>query len=231
MWFRSRRFSSLRRGCGDSGGTWRPSKRIGTCWRSIPSTPPPIRAWATRCFALNDSRRPWHRWHGRLGFSRSLPMAADRHAAMGRVYQELGRSEEAARQYERALTINPGNASARFLRRVAFRAAALREADEILIEVDEANARAHANMGATLYWLGRHDEALSRLCSFHGFRPCGNGLRRVARHIAARNTVACDYPLGCSRLGARRSLRHRRVLASGEAVACRIATMPSSSTQ
>ena len=95
------------------------------------------------------------------------PEAADRHAAMGRVYQELGRSEEAARQYERALAINPGNANAldsfavlRFGQQRYEEALSLYES---LIKIGEDNAQAHANMGATLYYLGRPDEALRSL--------------------------------------------------------------------
>ena len=95
------------------------------------------------------------------------PEAADRHAAMGRVYQELGRSEEAARQYERALAINPGNANAldsfavlRFGQQRYEEALSLYES---LIKIGEDNAQAHANKGATLYYLGRPDEALRSL--------------------------------------------------------------------
>ncbi len=95
------------------------------------------------------------------------PDAADRHVAMGRANQELGRSEEAARQFQRALEIDPGNAIAldsfavlRFGQRQYEEALSLYES---LIEVGEANAQTHANMGATLYQLGRHREALRSL--------------------------------------------------------------------
>ncbi len=95
------------------------------------------------------------------------PDAADRHAAMGRAYQQLGRWEEAANQYERALEIDADNATAldsfavlRFGQQRYEEALSLYES---LIRIGEDNARLHANMGATLYYLGRPDEALRSL--------------------------------------------------------------------
>ena len=92
---------------------------------------------------------------------------ADRHVAMGRAYQQLGRTDEAAEQYERALDIDSGNARA--LDSLAVLHFQLRRYEEALrlydtlIEIGEANALIYANRGAALYSLGRLDEALGSL--------------------------------------------------------------------
>ncbi len=95
------------------------------------------------------------------------PDAADRHAAMGRACQALGRLEEASEQYELALTIDPDNAISldafavlRFGQQRYEEALSLYES---LIEIGQANAQAHANMGVTLYRLDRPEEALRSL--------------------------------------------------------------------
>ena len=95
------------------------------------------------------------------------PEAADRHVAMGRASLELGRMEAAAKHYERALQIDSENTKAldsfallRFEQRRYEEALGLYQA---LIEIGEASARVHANMGAALYYLGRPEQALSSL--------------------------------------------------------------------
>ena len=91
------------------------------------------------------------------------PAAADRHVVMGRASLELGDAEAAARHYRRALAIDPRHAKAldsfavmRFLQERYDEALGLFAA---LIEIDEANAQAHFNMGAALYNLDRREQA------------------------------------------------------------------------
>ena len=95
------------------------------------------------------------------------PAAADRHVAMGRALVELGRMEAAAEHFARALEIDSRNAKALDSFAVLrFRQQRYEEAlrlYETLIETGEANAQVHANVGATLYYLDRPDEALRSL--------------------------------------------------------------------
>ena len=92
-----------------------------------------------------------------------LPMAGSLHRLMGRAAQELGRPE-AANHFERAVQLDPRDAEA--LDRLAM----LRFGEQnyeaafglyqSLIEVNPDNAQTHSNLGATLYYLGRPEEAL-----------------------------------------------------------------------
>ena len=95
------------------------------------------------------------------------PAAADRHVAMGRAFLALGRTEAAAENMERALEIDSWNAKALdSLALLRFRQQRYEEAlqlYEVLIETGEASAQTHANVGATLYYLGRPEEALRSL--------------------------------------------------------------------
>ena len=82
---------------------------------------------------------------------------------MGRAALELGRSDEAAHHFERALQLDPRNAEVLdYLALVRFRQERYETALDLyrrLVEVSPDNAQAHANMGAALYYLGRFDEA------------------------------------------------------------------------
>ena len=95
------------------------------------------------------------------------PLAAERHVAMGRAFAALGRTEAAAESMERALEIDSRNAKALdSLALLRFRQQRYEEAlhlYEVLIETGEASAQTHANMGATLYHLGRPEEAARSL--------------------------------------------------------------------
>ena len=82
---------------------------------------------------------------------------------MGRAAARLGRSDEAAAYYERAVELGPRNpaglnrlASARFRDRRYEEALALYRT---VLEVRPDSARTHSNVGATLYILGRPEEA------------------------------------------------------------------------
>lgn len=106
-------------------------------------------------------------WLGRSVSLQPESPVADRHVAMGRAYQELGRTPDAAKQYERALMIDSDNAKAvdalavlRFQQRRYDDALRL---FETLIAMGEGGAQVHANVGATLHYLGRPEEALRSL--------------------------------------------------------------------
>ena len=77
--------------------------------------------------------------------------------------QELGRTEAAAEHYAGALQIDPRASEAldRFamLRFGQQRYAEALELYRTLIEIDGGSAQTHVNLGATLYYLGRVDEA------------------------------------------------------------------------
>ena len=85
---------------------------------------------------------------------------------MGRAAQALGSSEEAAEHFERALRRDPGDAEAldrlallRFERQRHAEAAGLYRR---LLEETPESAQTHANLGVTLYHLGRVEEAVRR---------------------------------------------------------------------
>ena len=96
-----------------------------------------------------------------------LPRAGARYRLMGQAAQELGRSEAAAEHYERALKLDPHDTLA--LDRLAMvrfgqqHYAAALDLYSRLIEVHPDAAQTHANLGATLYYLGRLDEAIASL--------------------------------------------------------------------
>ena len=89
--------------------------------------------------------------------------AVDRHVVMGRTLEALSRTEEGARHYADALKIDPRSATALDSFAVLrFRQQRYEEALALygtLIEIGEANAQVHLNMGATLHRLDRAEEA------------------------------------------------------------------------
>ena len=102
-----------------------------------------------------------------LALQSDLPMAATLHLLMGQALQELGRTEAAAEQYERALLVEPHNAKALDL--LAFVRFGQKRYEEALglyrtlIDIGHAKAQNHTNMAATLFYLGRTDEAIQNL--------------------------------------------------------------------
>ena len=91
------------------------------------------------------------------------PAVADRHVAMGRAFLALGRTEASEEHFARALAIDPDNTKALdSLAVLRFQQQRYEEAlrlYETLIDLGEGGAQAHANVGATLYYLGRPEEA------------------------------------------------------------------------
>ena len=111
---------------------------------------------------------------------------------MGRAALELGRSEEAAHHFERALQLDPRNAEALdYLALVRFRQQRYETALDLyrrLVEIRPDNAQAHANMGATLYYLGRLEEAARSfehaLSLVPGLATARVGLEQIRRQRA-----------------------------------------------
>lgn len=91
------------------------------------------------------------------------PAAADRYSMMGQASEALGRVDAAAKHYARALGLDPGNGGALdSLALLRFRQQRYEEAlglYQSLIEIDDANAQAHVNMGLALHYLERPEEA------------------------------------------------------------------------
>ena len=83
---------------------------------------------------------------------------------MGRSAQALGRTEAAAQHYERAVALDPRDAAAvDLLAMVRFgqqRYAAALDLYRTLVELKPGNAQAHSNLGVTLLYLERGDEAV-----------------------------------------------------------------------
>ena len=86
---------------------------------------------------------------------------------MGRAFEALGQTEAAAKHYADALEIDPRSATALDSFAVLrFRQQRYEEALGFygtLIEIGEANAQVHANVGAALYNMGRPEQALRSL--------------------------------------------------------------------
>ena len=98
-----------------------------------------------------------------LTLQQDLPIAGAIHRLMGRGAQRLGRPD-AADHFERAVQRDPRDAEALdLLAMVRFRqhnyAAAL-DLYRDLLDIHPDNAQTHSNVGATLYYLGRGEEAL-----------------------------------------------------------------------
>ena len=93
-----------------------------------------------------------------------LLIAASLLRLMGQAAQELGRSGDAADHYARALEIDPRDAEAldhlAMLRFGQQQYAAAHELYQTLAEITPDTAQTHANLGATLYHLGRPKEAV-----------------------------------------------------------------------
>ena len=90
-------------------------------------------------------------------------VAGSTYRFMGMALHELGRLEEAAQRYGRALQLNPGDTET--LDRFALLRFGQQRYDEALdlyrtmAGVQPGSANVHANIGVTLYYLGRRDEA------------------------------------------------------------------------
>ena len=102
-----------------------------------------------------------------ISLQSDLPMAARLHVLMGQASQELGRTKVAAEQYERALLVEPHNTEA--LDHLAFVRFGQKRYEEALglyrtlIDIGHAKAQNHTNMAASLFYLGRTDEAIQNL--------------------------------------------------------------------
>ena len=99
-----------------------------------------------------------------LSLQPDLPSAGALYRLMGRCEQELGRPDDALPHYERALQIDPDDAQAiELLARLQFVRERYLEAFDLyrtLVEIVPDAAGTHANLGATLYHLGRVEDAI-----------------------------------------------------------------------
>ena len=91
-------------------------------------------------------------------------IAGTLHVLLGQTLQELARFEAAAEHFARAMALDPRGAG--IVDRLAmsrFAQKRYREARDLfraLVRVNPDDARAHSNLGAALYYLGRPDDAL-----------------------------------------------------------------------
>ena len=96
-----------------------------------------------------------------------LPTPHSLHVLLGKAFQGLGRIQAAEAHFRQALQLNPRNMEA--LEQVAashFSRKRYRQALNLYrtqLEVDPDKATTHANIGATLHFLGRTDEAIRSL--------------------------------------------------------------------
>ncbi|MCY4486481.1 MAG: tetratricopeptide repeat protein [Deltaproteobacteria bacterium] len=117
----------------------------------------------------------------------ALPVAGTLHVLLGRAQQALGKTEAAAEHHERALDHDPRQQEA--LDRLAMiRFQQRRYADALelyrrLAEAVPTGAQTHANIGATLYHLGRPGEALTSFERALSLKPDLEGARKGAAHM------------------------------------------------
>ena len=116
-------------------------------------------------------------------------LAAGVRRLMGRVEQELGRPDAAAGHFEHVLQIEPRDTVA--LDRLAMiRFAQGRYGDALglyrrLTEVNPDSALTHANLGATLYYLNRPDEAIESYEHALALDPSLESARDAIEHVRA----------------------------------------------
>ena len=93
------------------------------------------------------------------------PTATARLILMGTASAELDRTDAAATHYQRAVEIEPGNTDALdHLAKARFEAKRYAEALDLyraLLEIQPESAQTHSNLGATLFYLGRPEDALA----------------------------------------------------------------------
>ena len=96
-----------------------------------------------------------------------LPTAGSLHVLLGRALQGLGRTRAGEAHFRRALELDPRNMEAlEYVAAAHFRQKRYREALDLyrtLLEIDPDRAATHADIGATLYFLGRTEEAIRNL--------------------------------------------------------------------
>ena len=114
-------------------------------------------------------------------------IAGPAHQLLGHSLEALERDREAARHYERAMEIDPGDAGLiERLAQMRFRQKHYREALRLYqkrLVIGRVSARVHANVGNTLYYLNRPEEAQRSFERALELEPelemARNGLRRV----------------------------------------------------
>ena len=106
---------------------------------------------------------------------------------MGQVADALGRPEAAAQHYERAVELDPRDAEAvDLLAMVRFgqqRYAAALDLYRTLVELRPGSAQAHSNLGVTLFYLDRGDEAIGSFEHALSLDPDLETPRAALRHL------------------------------------------------
>ena len=127
-----------------------------------------------------------------ISLGADAPTAATAHYLAGRALLGLGRDDDAAAHFERAIEREPNHAEAldhlalwRFGRQEYEQALALYRAHANLVPDDPT---VHANTGVTLYFLGRSEEALASLERALQLDPTHETARRLATDL--RGTAA-----------------------------------------
>ena len=142
----------------EAAGVYREALRL------VPDFAPAHAGLGIALFGLKQDEAAIETMLRALRLDPGLSVAGTLHLFMGRAHQSLGRTEAAAEQFERASEADPGNTDALdHLALVRFGQKRYREAAELyrkLVEIRPSAALFHANLGATLYHLGRPDEAL-----------------------------------------------------------------------
>ena len=117
------------------------------------------------------------------------PLEASVQRLMGRAAQELGRPEAAAQHFARALELDPRDAEA--LDRLALirfgqqRYAEALELYRTRVEITPESAQTHANLGATLYYLDRVEEAIASFRQALSLDPTLEAARAACNRCAA----------------------------------------------
>ena len=122
------------------------------------------------------------------------PTATARLVLMGQAARALGRGEEAAGYFERAVEIDSRNAEALdHLAMSRFEAKRYEEAHGLyrtMLEIRPDNAQTHSNLGATLYYLGQPNEALDSFERALSLDPengsARSGLEQLRRALSNR---------------------------------------------
>ena len=107
------------------------------------------------------------------------PDNAQAHLALGRIAVYQGELTTAARQFERALTIDPNNldtlGSAALLLQTLGRLNEALVLDEVIVRRDPVNVRALYNLGTDQLWAGHFDEAIATFRTVLNLSPDRSG--------------------------------------------------------
>lgn len=122
---------------------------------------------------------------------RSDPSNPLRHDAVGTLYLDAGRLDEAIAQFRESIALNPDSAATHY--NLGYALALRGRRDDAIAELREAlrldpdYAQAHNNLGAVLQLIGRDDEALEHLRRAVALRPDSVEARDNLAQLLARS--------------------------------------------